>query len=210
MSRPGTSRAPRAWPSARVQARIIALQLEYSLLERNIEREHIPAALELGAAIVPWSPLASGMLSGKYTRQGTSAEGEGRLRSIQGSGNPGFEKLFTKRNWAIVDTVVAAARELERPPAQIALNWVVHRPGVGATLVGATKLDQLEANLRALDFDLPAAVRDRLERVSRPELVHPYHFFESEFFRRGALTGGTEVHGWQEATRSPSARPQDA
>jgi len=191
-----------AWYFARAQslaereglARIVALQLEYSLIERNIEREHVPAARELGAAVVPWSPLASGMLTGKYTRKGTNPQGEGRLPAIQASGNPGFEKLFTERNWGIVDSLVAAARFLDRPPSQVALNWVAHRPGVGAVLIGASKLEQLEGNLRALDFDLPAGTRDNLERISRPELVHPYHFFETEFFRRGMLTGGTEVY----------------
>jgi aryl-alcohol dehydrogenase-like predicted oxidoreductase len=171
------------------------LQLEYSLVERNIEREHVPAALALGAAVVPWSPLASGLLTGKYRRDGIEAKGEGRLPIIAASGNPGFTKLFTERNWAIVDALVEVARELDRPPAQVALNWVATRPGVGATILGATKPLQLADNLRALDFTLPAELSVRLEQISRPELVHPYHFFETEFFRGGMLTGGTRVRG---------------
>jgi len=190
-----------AWYFARAQTLaerdrttpIIAMQLEYSLVERNIEREHIPAALALGAAITPWSPLASGMLSGKYTRAGVDARGEGRLPIIQASGNPGFTKLFTERNWAIVDTVVAVAHELDRSPAQVALHWVATRPGVGSTILGATKLAQLEDNLRALDFTIPAPLLARLDEVSRPDLVHPYHFFETEFFTNGRFTGGVKV-----------------
>jgi len=168
-----------------------ALQLEYSLVERNIEREHVPAALELGLGVVPWSPLASGMLTGKYKREGTAAKGEGRLAAIQGSGNPGFEKLFTDRNWKIVDELVAVAKQLERPAAQVALNWVANRPGVTSVILGATKIAQLDDNLKSLDFEIPPALAKRLDDVGRPETVHPYHFFEPTM--RAMITGGTEV-----------------
>ena len=118
-----------AWYLARAQTiaefrgwePLCALQLEYSLVERNIEREHVPAALALGVGICPWSPLASGMLSGKYRRD-QALEGQGRLGEIQKSGNPGFLKLFTDRNWQIVDVLVSVAKEMGRPPAQVALN----------------------------------------------------------------------------------------
>lgn len=189
-----------AWYLARAQTlaelrgyeRLCALQLEYSLVERNLEREHLPAALELGLGICPWSPLASGMLSGKYRRDGAAgAQGEGRLPAMQRSGNPGFEKLFTERNWGIVDALAAVADELGRTPAEVALNWVASRPGVASTIVGATKLEQLESNLRALEFELPAALAARLEEAGRPETVHPYHFFEPTM--RAMITGGTTV-----------------
>ncbi|WP_244237036.1 aldo/keto reductase [Corallococcus llansteffanensis] len=136
---------------------------------------------------------ASGLLSGKYTREGTQAKGEGRLPSIQPSGNPGFAKLFTERNWAIVDTLREVAKELDRSPARVALAWVTRRPGVASTLIGATRLEQLEANLHALDVEIPAPLAARLEAASRPELVHPYHFFEEDFFTGGMFTGGTKV-----------------
>jgi aryl-alcohol dehydrogenase-like predicted oxidoreductase len=185
-----------AWYFARAQSlaesrgleRVAALQLEYSLVERNIEREHIPAALELGAGITPWSPLASGLLTGKYRRD---AQGNGRLDVVKGQGNPAFLKLFTERNWQIVDELVAVARELEKPVAQVALSWVAHRPGVTSTIIGATKPDQLDANLRALDVDIPSALAERLEAASRPEVVHPYLFFQPAM--QGMLTGGTQV-----------------
>lgn len=195
----GLSDVP-AWYFARAQTLaeregltpIVALQLEYSLVERNIEREHIPAALELGAAVTIWSPLASGLLSGKYRREGLKAAGEGRLPAVASSGNPGFEKLFTERNWGIVDTLAAVAAELGRPPAQVALNWIATRPGVGAAIVGATRLEQLEANLAALDFAIPEPAWRRLEEASRPELVHPYNFF-TEFFFKGMHGAGAVV-----------------
>jgi len=191
----GLSDVP-AWYFARAQTladqrgleRVAALQLEYSLVERNIEREHIPAAIELGAGVTPWSPLASGMLTGKYRRD---AAGNGRLDVVKGQGNPAFLKLFTDRNWAIVDELVGVAKELGKPAAQVALAWVARRPGVTSTIVGATKPDQLDANLRALELDIPAPLAARLEAASRPELVHPYIFFQPAM--RGMLTAGTPV-----------------
>ncbi len=188
-----------AWYLARAQTMaelkgyepLCALQLEYSLVERNIEREHVPAAIELGLGLCPWSPLASGMLSGKYRREGVSAQGEGRLPGLAASGNPAFAKLFTERNWRIVDELVAVASEVGRSPAQVALRWLSGRPGVTSIILGATRVDQLEANLASLDFDMSAPLVARLDAVSRPETVHPYHFFEPAM--RGMIDGGTAV-----------------
>ncbi|MCA3012202.1 MAG: aldo/keto reductase [Myxococcaceae bacterium] len=194
----GLSDVP-AWYLARAQTlaewrgweRVAALQLEYSLVERNLEREHLPAAHELGVGLTSWSPLASGLLTGKYQRKGLKTAGDGRLSKLQDSGNPVFEKLFTERTWTIVDALVAAATELGRAPAQVALQWVATRPGVTSTIVGASTLPQLEANLTALESPLPATVVERLEAVSRPELVHPYHFFQPTM--QAMMTGGTAV-----------------
>ncbi|HET6437983.1 MAG TPA: aldo/keto reductase [Anaeromyxobacter sp.] len=199
-----------AWYYARAQTLagrdglppVIALQLEYSLVERNIEREHVPAALALGSALVGWSPLASGLLSGKYARAGTSARGPGRLESIQASGNPGFDKLFTERNWGIVETLGTVARELGRPPAQVALSWTLRRPGVGALILGATRPEQLAENLAALDLVLPESAARHLETASRPELVHPYHFF-TEFFA-AMRSGGAPVRAEPPWFRPPA------
>jgi aryl-alcohol dehydrogenase-like predicted oxidoreductase len=172
--------------------RLAGLQLEYSLVERNIEREHVPAALALGLGITPWSPLASGLLTGKYTRDGVQAQGEGRLPSLATSGNPGFEKLFTEENWRIVDTLVEVAKEIGASPAQVALRWVTGRPGVTSTILGATKPEQLEANLASLNVDIPAELLEKLDLVSAPPLVHPYHFFYTPQMR-GMISGGTQV-----------------
>jgi aryl-alcohol dehydrogenase-like predicted oxidoreductase len=195
----GLSDVP-AWYLARAQTlaelrgweRVAALQLEYSLVERNLEREHIPAALELGVGVTPWSPLASGLLTGKYQRGADATSvGAGRLEAVKGQGNPAFLKLFTERNWRIVDELVAVARELDRPPAQVALAWVARRPGVTSTIVGATKPEQLADNIRALDVRIPAPLAARLDEVGRPELVHPYLFFQPAM--RAMITGGTTV-----------------
>lgn len=205
----GLSDVP-AWYFARAQTLaaqhglepICALQLEYSLVERTIEREHVPAAIELGAAICPWSPLASGLLTGKYTRDGTTARGEGRFAAVQGAGAPIFDKFLTERNWGIVDALRGVARELGRSPASVALAWITRRPGVGSTLIGATKLTQLDECLRALDEEIPAELAARLEAVSRPETAHPYFFFDPAM-RRG-LAGGPKVRAEQ-----PWYRPRD-
>jgi len=194
----GLSDVP-AWYFARAQTlaeqrgyeRIAALQLEYSLVERNIEREHVPAALALGAGITPWSPLASGMLTGKYTAKGTRPEGQGRLEKTKDSPNPAFTKIFTERNWKIVDELVAASKEIGRPPAQVALNWITKRPGVTSTIIGATKLEQLEDNLKSLEFDIPEPIAKRLDAASEPELVHPYLFFREDL--QAMISGGTKV-----------------
>ncbi|MEM9092423.1 MAG: aldo/keto reductase [Cyanobacteria bacterium P01_F01_bin.53] len=171
-----------------------ALQLEYSLAERNIEFEYVPLAQTLGAGIMVWSPLASGLLSGKYRpSQGAStagAEGAGRLASLADSGNPAFNK-FTEKNWEIVAVLENVANELGRSMAQVAVNWVVNRPGVASVLVGATKLHQLEDNLGALEFEIPAELQQRLETVSQPETRFPYTFFEPTL--QGMLNGGATV-----------------
>jgi len=145
-----------------------------------------------GLGITPWSPLASGLLSGKYTRAGMQAQGQGRLPTVAASGHPAFEKLLTERNWTIVDTLVRVAKEIGAPPAQVALAWVTRRPGVASTIMGATRIEQLESNLAALDLAIPAALLAQLDEVSSPPLVHPYHFFLTPVIR-GRISGGTTV-----------------
>lgn len=181
----GLSDTP-AWYLARAQTlaelrgweKVCALQLEYSLVERNIEREHVPAALELGMGICPWSPLAGGFLSGKYQPKTNGASGEGRLTVPDA--NPVFAK-FTDRNWKILEALLVVSKELGKSPAQVALNWATRRPGVTSTIIGATKIAQLDDNLEALAFDIPEALAKRLEEVGRPETVFPYRFFDYQF-----------------------------
>jgi aryl-alcohol dehydrogenase-like predicted oxidoreductase len=184
----------RAYTLAEKEAkeRLIALQLEYSLVERNIEREHIPAAQEFGLGICPWSPLASGFLTGKYKRQGNDGNGDGRLEKTKDSGNPTLAR-FNERNWEILDVLLAVSKQLGRPPAQIALNWVATQPGVTSTILGASKLPQLEDNLGAIEFSIPAELREQLDNVSAPASIHPYMFFEP--FIQGMIHG-SKVRAW--------------
>jgi aryl-alcohol dehydrogenase-like predicted oxidoreductase len=196
----GLSDVP-AWYAARYQTlaerngweRVAALQLEYSLLERSIEREHVPMARELGMGILPWSPLASGFLAGKYRRDGQAASGEGRLEKFKDSTNPVFQRLAvpSEKSWLTLDAVCAIAGELGRSPAEVALSWVCGQPGVTSTLIGATKLSQLESNLEALTLTLTVEHRARLDAVSALENVHPYMYFGEVF--QNLINGGVRV-----------------
>jgi aryl-alcohol dehydrogenase-like predicted oxidoreductase len=180
----GLSDTP-AWYAARAQTLaewrgyepISTLQLEYSLVERNIEREFVPLGLELGMGVMVWSPLASGLLSGKYRPSEGVLNAEGRLDTLKDSQNTAFQK-FSDRNWKIVAELETVAKELGHSMAQVAVNWTATRPGVGSVIVGATKLAQLEDNLKALEFELPKELSDRLDAVGRPETQFPYSFFE--------------------------------
>ncbi|MFN8391238.1 MAG: aldo/keto reductase [Bdellovibrionota bacterium] len=168
--------------SARGLAAPIALQLEYSLAVRDIEHEFVPAAQELGLGICPWSPLASGLLTGKYKR---GEAHQGRLATMKDSPNPVFNKL-TERNFAIVDALLEVAREIDRHPAEVALNWITKRPGVSSTIIGATSMKQLESNLSALEFELPKAAAETLAEVSKLQPMTPYMFFEGTLRGMGA------------------------
>jgi len=193
-----------AWYVARAQTlaekedkeRLVALQLEYSLLERNIEREHVPAAQELGLGITPWSPLAGGFLSGKYKRLGNTGQGEGRLEITKDLPNPGFQK-FKERNWKILDVVLDVAKQINKSPAQVALNWSATQPGITSTILGASKPEQLEENLRCVEFEIPHELRMALDEVSALEPGHPYEIFEPGM--QGMVSGGTSVHPWTPA-----------
>jgi aryl-alcohol dehydrogenase-like predicted oxidoreductase len=193
-----------AWYVARAQTlaekegkeRLIAMQLEYSLVERNIEREHVPAAQELGIGICPWSPLASGFLTGKYLRDRNGGSGDGRLEKTKDSGNPTVKK-FTDQNWKILDVLLDVSKKLGRSPAQVALNWAATQPGITSTILGASKVSQLEDNLGAIEFSIPPELRQRLHEVSAPASIHPYVFFEP--FLQGMIHGGASVRAWTPA-----------
>jgi len=174
----------------RGRTRPIALQLEYSLVERSIEREHVPVALELGMGICPWSPLASGFLSGKYNRKGPGSSKGSRLEVLKDSDNPVFNK-FTERNWTILEAAQDVAKQTNRSVNEIALNWVATQPGVASTIIGATKLEQLESNLNAISFDIPADLRKKLDEASQLEPAHPYMFFDQVLQAR--IHGGVKV-----------------
>jgi aryl-alcohol dehydrogenase-like predicted oxidoreductase len=189
-----------AWYAARAQTlceqrgyeRLALLQLEYSLVSRNLEREHIPLAIETGISIVPWSPLASGFLTGKYRRENGKLVGAGRVSEVKDSGNPVLEK-FSKREkyWQILDVLLDAARQIGKTPTEVALAWVISRPQVTSLLIGATKQAQLETNLAALTIELPPELEQRLTEVSRLESTELDHFFEPTL--QGMIHGGVQV-----------------
>ena len=98
--------------------------------------------------------MAGGFLTGKYKQTGDTGKGEGRLQIAKESGNPIFQR-FTPRNWQILKVLVDLAKQLGRPASQVALNWVATQPGVTSTIIGASKLAQLEDNLRYAEFEIP-------------------------------------------------------
>ena len=168
----------------------VAMQLEYSLVARDVEAEHFPAAREGGMGIMPWSPLAGGFLSGKYRRDDTS--GTGRL---SGS-NPFGDSKFVDRNWDILAVAKAIAAEVDRPVAQIALAWTLARAGVASTLIGASKVAQLESNIAATEIRLDHEQLRRLDEASAP-----VPGFSASLTSRGLrrkVFGGREVAGWGE------------
>lgn len=168
----------------------IALQLEYSLVARDVEAEHFAVAREGGMGIMPWSPLAGGFLTGKYNRADTS--GTARLSGA----NPFGDSKFSARNWDILDTLKTVAEEIELPVAQVALAWAMARPGVSSTLIGASKASQLESNVAASGINLSDEQIGRLNVASEP----PPTFSSSLVTRqiRSMVFGGQNVTGWRE------------
>ncbi|GHD20811.1 aldo/keto reductase [Tianweitania populi] len=162
------------------------LQLPYSLVERSIEQEFVPLAHALGLGITAWSPLAMGLLSGKY--QGRDP-GEGRLALDQSGSGLG---LFTDRNQRILGILHDASATLGRSMAQIALNWAVSQPSIASAIVGARSVEQLNVNMAALAFSLPDDVLLDLAEASRIELAHPYTLFADDY-QAGVLNAGVTV-----------------
>lgn len=196
----GLSDVP-AWYAARFATiaelrgweRPATLQLEYSLVARNLEREHMPLARELGISITPWSPLGGGFLSGKFRRVGGKLTGNGRIIDMKDSGNPTMEKYAKhERNWKILDTLLSVAENLGKSPAEVALAWVMARPCVTSTIVGATRLEQLKTNLSAADLTLPQDAAQLLDEAGSLEANELDHFFGSEL--QAMVNGGTTVN----------------
>lgn len=168
----------------------IAMQLEYSLVARDIETEHVAVAREGGMGIMPWSPLAGGFLSGKYNREDTSKTGR-----LSGA-NPFGDSKFADRNWNILDALKAVAAELDRSPAQVALAWVIARPGITSTLIGATRQDQLASNIAATEIALSNEQMRRLDDASKPAPTFSASLVTRQI--RRMIFGGRDVIGWGE------------
>jgi len=205
-----------AWYASRAQTLaelrgwtpLVAMQLEYSLVERGIEQEYTRLATEMGMGLLSWSPLASGFLTGKY---GKDAAARGRLAGTKGVTNNPWYARFTERNLAILAELDAVAREVGRSMAQVALHWVLRRPAVAGAIIGATTLEQLQDNLGAVDFVLPDELLARLDAVSTPRESFPYYFFGKDFPEyqwavHGALVGD-KPDGYLRPIRIENAAP---
>jgi aryl-alcohol dehydrogenase-like predicted oxidoreductase len=143
---------------------VTALQMEYSLLERTIEGELIPLAQDAGMGVLPWSPLKSGFLSGKYTRGNAIPAGTRRSAVL---GAP------SEAQYTVIDALAAVAEEVGASPAAVALAWVHGRPGVSSTIIGPRRIDHLEANLAGLEVKLTEEQIAVLDDVSAPTLNFP-------------------------------------
>jgi aryl-alcohol dehydrogenase-like predicted oxidoreductase len=163
---------------------LIALQLEYSLLERTIEGELIPLALEQGLGVTPWSPLKSGVLSGKYTRANAGKVTAGR-------GDWAMSAL-NDNTYSVIDALVQVAQEAGSTPARVALHWVQSRPGVTSTIIGARTMEQLEDNLAALDLQLKPEQIARLDELTTPKLNFPFQFVKNA---AAFSSSGTNING---------------
>ena len=216
----GLSNAP-AWYAAKLATLAavrgvpgpVTLQYFYSLVNRDVENEHVPLAAEFGMGMVPWSPLAYGLLTGKYDRAAVEAAGpragglpreaakEGEKRPegdkrLDGA-NPFGDTLFTDRNWTVVDALRRVAEEAGQSMARIALAWVVGRPGVASTLMGVSRAEQVADNAAALDVVLSPEHRAALDAASAPDPRSLYSLF-TPALRQQVVFGGSSVKAWRE------------
>ncbi len=209
----GFSNAP-AWYAAQIAtlARAhglpepIGLQYSYSLIDRGVELDVLPAGKALGLGMVAWSPLAAGMLTGKYGREkiadaGPAGDLPNRAGAAASSGsdgrlngdNPFGGMLFTEKNFDVVDALRSVAAEIGRPMAQVALAWVTARGGVASVLVGASRPEQLMENIAALDIAFSSDQQARLDAMGAPPALNPYFIFD---LPRSLIFGGQDVVPW--------------
>ena len=150
---------------------LCAVQMEYSLLQRGIEREVAPAARALGAGVLAWSPLGRGVLTGKYRR---TVPADSRAASPHLAGF--VEPYLTAPASAVVDAVVTAAAGLARQPLEVALAWLARRDLVASAIVGARTASPLRGALTSLDLELPDEIAQALDDVSAPVVGYPERF----------------------------------
>jgi aryl-alcohol dehydrogenase-like predicted oxidoreductase len=168
----------RGWSS------FIGLQIEYSLLERTVEQELVPMAREFGLGITPWSPLKSGVLSGKYTRRNDGQHNADRGALV--------ESFLNEKTYALIDELEVIAKAHETNVASVALAWVHAQPAVSSIIIGARRLSQLDDNVRAVDVDLGADELARLYALTKPRFGFPHNMLE---MAPGIINGGTTVNG---------------
>ncbi len=162
----------------------VGLQVEYSLLERDIEQELVPMAGEFGLGITPWSPLKSGVLSGKYTRHNTGPSQGGRGAMV--------DAFLTEQTYEVIDELEIIAKAHETTVARVALAWVGSQPSVSSVIIGARRLSQLDDNVRAVDVHLSAEELARLDALTQPTFGFPQNMLT---MAPGITNGGTTING---------------
>ena len=166
--------------------RISAIQIEYSLIERSVEAELIPMAMDLGMGVTPWSPLKGGLLTGKFTRDSKPDNARNTQREI------------SDREYEVIDALVAVAGEAGASPAQVALKWVQDQEGVASTIIGARTIEQLNDNLGALNVNLSEEQQTRLDEVSKVDRPFPHDFLDRvrTVIQHGATVNGHKTDRW--------------
>ena len=151
--------------------KFVTLQAQYSLVVRDLEREHVPLCKQWGLGVLPWSPLAGGFLSGKYDKDAPPAPGT-RLDKWKDR----WARFDNPRNWRILGALKTVATALDATPAQVALAWLLHRPTVSSVIFGARTVEQLDDNLAAAALAIPAEQLKQLDEASAFDLGYPYDF----------------------------------
>ena len=153
-----------------------ALQIEYSLIERTVERELIPMANGLGLTVTPWAPLGAGILSGKYKRDADTKTSRGGA--------------LTEDRLRIADAVAEVAQMIGCSPAQVALAWLRHQPGSVIPIIGARTVEQIKDNLGSIHIQLTPDHLSKLDEASKVDLGFPMKFLSTDRFRQ-IVSGGT-------------------
>lgn len=161
----------------------IGLQIEYSLKERTPERDLLPMAQAFGLGVTAWSPLAGGLLTGKYNLPTEDKQDTRRLERPENAGT------ITEQDLKMADVVLQVADFLERSPAQVALNWIRQKNRSMIPIIGARKLSQIEENLACLDFELSEDQLHKLDEVSAISLGFPHDFLQSPMVQDFAFGG---------------------
>jgi aryl-alcohol dehydrogenase-like predicted oxidoreductase len=156
------------------RAKFVTLQAQYSLVVRDLEREHIPLCRTEGLGILPWSPLAGGFLTGKFEK-GKPPAADARL----GAKPERFARYDNERNWKIIDAVRAVAAELHATPSAVSLAWLLAKPQVTSVIFGARTIEQLEQNLAGADLELAPRHLEVLDKASAFDLGYPYEFIKN-------------------------------
>jgi aryl-alcohol dehydrogenase-like predicted oxidoreductase len=159
------------------RVRFVAAQYQYSLLTRDIEWEFTDLCWSEGVGIVPWSPLAGGWLAGKYARG--ERPSEGRVATQPDRDEESWVKRNTEHTWAVVDTVTRVAAEAGVTSSQVALAWLLSRPGVDSVIIGVRTMDQLEDDLGSSDLELGDELLDLLDAASAVPAPYPHRFLAS-------------------------------
>jgi len=171
----------------------VAYQAEYSLLARTPEREILPMAEDMGLTVMPWGPLQAGVLTGRYSRD-DMGKGAGGAEGTREAMNRA-RGLVNEDSMRVVDVVKAIAGELDRSPGQVALRWILQRPGGMIPILGARTCVQLEENLGCLDFALPGEAMQRLDEVSDIDLGFPMSLLTHPRVSKNMLAQGLDIEG---------------